>query len=143
MRMGKIVAVSLLCLALAAGAACGGGGAEPTATPAGEAIHVGPADSGRELTLDVGDWLVATMECDVSAGYHWYLINVTNRSVLGHVSEEYIPWWETGADDRLSRRIWTFEAKTAGTSDIYMTYNRSPELDPVPADTFNLSVTVR
>jgi predicted secreted protein len=145
MRMGKIIVISLLCLTLAAGAACGDGGQQaqptPTATPAGKTVHVGPADTGEELTLDVGDWLVATMTCET--GYHWYMVTVSNRSVLGHVLEEYVPWWESDAGDNLNRRIWTLEAKTAGTSDIYMVCNGSQGLDPVTAATFNLSVTVR
>ena len=149
MRMWKIAAVSLLCLVLAAGAACGGGGAEPTptatveptSTPAGKTVHVGPDDTGREITLDIGDRLVATMTHET--GYHWYLIEVSDRDVLGHVSQVYVPWWESDAGDNLNRRVWTFEADTAGTCDIYIVCNASLGKDEVPLATFNLSVTVR
>ena len=143
MRLGKIVAVSLLCLTLAAGAACNGdgNGAKPTATatPISSKVELTLADSGKELTLDVDDRVVITLDCDMTAGYHWHLIDYGDRSVLRKTKQQLLP----PGDSDLYTYIYAFQAYGPGTSDIYMTYNRSPELDPVPADTFNLSVTVR
>ena len=147
MMMGKIAAISLLCLALAAGAACnGGGGAEPTAKPtsigipAGETFHVGPDDTGKELTLDVGDVVVITLDCNMSAGYHWNLIDDGNRSVMKRIDFDLLMPTEPG---ELPTYIHTYQALHAGTSYVYFICNRSLELDPVPAKTLNLSVTVR
>jgi hypothetical protein len=143
MRMGKIAAISLLCLALAAAACDGGGGAEPTATPtampAGETFEVGPDDTGKELTLDIGDRLVANMTCEEKC--IWQFTDYGNRSVLPRIDFHFLL---LPKDPEYSYAyVHTFEARKAGTSDIRMKYNCSPEDVPIIVATFNLSVTVR
>jgi len=146
MRMAKAAAILLICVTLAAGAACGdgggggGGGAKPTGIPVGETFHVSPNDTGKELTLDVGDVVVMTLDCDISAGYHWYLLDEGNRSVMRRIAYEALLTRDPG---ELPAYVHTYQAHQAGSSYVHFVCNRSLELDPVPAATFNLSVTVR
>ena len=143
MRIWKIAAVSLLCLALAAGAACNGGGgseptATPTATPTGETFEVGPDDTGKELTLDIGDRLVANMTCETEC--KWHVRDYGDRNVLPRIDFYF---WVPQHSPGFFAYVHTFKARKAGTSNLQMTYNCSPEGSPVIVDTFNLSVTVR
>ena len=80
------------------------------------------------------------MESDNRAGYHWFLIDDGNRSVMRRIAFDMLLPEEAGG---LYTYVHTYQAFKPGTSYIYMIYNRSLALDPVPAAVFNISVTVR
>ena len=149
MKIASIIAVALFGVGLVAGLACGGDGGQatgPTPTPTAtvEQVAVTANDSGGEVTVGMGDELVATLESNPTTSYSWALVSISNTSVVTNVSNEYTPNPTPTGEPLVGsggNEVWTFKALAAGTSTIEMMYAR-PWESVEPAARFNITVTV-
>lgn len=111
------------------------------AAPAAQAKTVTVKDSGKSVTLRVGDRLAVDVAENPSTGYAWQ--TVTLPSILVAAGSKYTANpASAGLVGGGGRRVITFRAKKRGTGTLRLRYRRPT--DPQPLDrTFTVRVTVR
>jgi len=129
-----LIVVSLLVLALPA---CGplDGGSAP------KEVKVTAKEAGESVEVAKGGTLEITLEGNPTTGYTWEVESVDDK-VLKLESE---PDFEAESDAVGAGGMMTlkFTAEGAGKTDLKLVYHRSWEEDEAPAETFEISVTVK
>ena len=98
----------------------------------------------QETEIAVGGSLTVTLESNVTTGFAWELVNITDETVLEQVGEQEYKAPEAGAlIGAGGEEVWTFKALKKGTSTISMEYRRPWEKGVEPAQTFALTVVVK
>jgi inhibitor of cysteine peptidase len=112
-------------------------------SPAPEMQSLSSGDAGKVITAAAGSELTVTLEFNATAGYSWTEnADMSQSGVLQQTSHKYqppgevIPGWG-------GQEVWTFKALTAGTTIVSMEYKRPFEPNNPPANTFNVTVTVK
>ncbi len=104
------------------------------------ARELGSADSGQNITINVGDRIVAALLSNSSTGYTWKMTLAPDETVLKNVYTEYVPGaaipGAPGVDN------WVFDALKAGSTSFTLEY-QGPDPAAEPAETFNLNVEVK
>lgn len=129
LRLIVIVMVGLLC-------ACG---AEPS--PVISTKHLTEADAGRSIELRVGDKLEVTLPGNPTTGFQWE-VSVGDTAILRPSGEpEFEP--SSSAVGSGGKITMHFEAVGTGQMRLTLIYHRPFEKDVPPAQTFEVTVTVR
>ena len=126
---GTVVVLGLL-------TACG---APPT--PAASIQSLTEADAGRSIELRVGDQLEVTLPGNPTTGFQWEVGSV-DTSVIKPSGE---PEFKSSSSALGSGGQFTlrFEAVAPGQTTLKLIYHRPFEKDTPPAQTFEVSVTVK
>jgi inhibitor of cysteine peptidase len=132
-RRVAVLAAALLALALLG---CTGFGLP------GGALRLNQGDNGRSSTLAVGQELIVTLPSNPSTGYRWQ-VTAGDATVLAQAGEaqyasEGIPRPGSGGTE-----TFRFRAVAAGSTMLRLSYAPSYDPSAAPAETFDLSVTVR
>ena len=129
-----VVVVSLLVLALPACGPTGGGGAP-------KEVKVTEKEAGESVEVAKGGTLEITLEGNPTTGYTWEVESVDDK-VLKLEGE---PAFEAASEAVGAGGMMTlkFTAEGAGKTDLKLVYHRSWEEDEDPAETFEVSVTVK
>ena len=126
---GTVVVLGLL-------TACGA-----PATPAASSQSLTEADAGRSIGLRVGDKLEVTLPGNPTTGFQWE-VGSLDTSVLKPIGEpEYKP--SSNALGSGGQFTFHFEAVTPGQTTLQLIYHRPFEKDTPPAQTFEVTVTVK
>lgn len=99
-------------------------------------------DTGKTVTLKLGDTLWVQLEGNPSTGYNWEPAN-TDSKILTIVGEpEFIAQNKdlVGSGGTVSLR---FKATAAGQEPLKLIYHRSWEKDVAPLQTFEVSIVVK
>ncbi|NJL05247.1 MAG: protease inhibitor I42 family protein [Chloroflexaceae bacterium] len=114
-------------------AACGG---NPPPAP----TSLTAADSGRDVTLQVGAELVLTLEGNPTTGYEWQVEQV-DAAVLAQQGE---PEYTAAATMPGSSGVFVFRftAQAAGSTPLVLGYSRPFEPDTPPIEEFTVQITV-
>jgi inhibitor of cysteine peptidase len=104
-------------------------------------VSLGPADSGRQITIPMGRIVLVRLDANPSTGYSWSVIG--NPAPLVFVSSEY----EAGKQKQQppgspEMQVLRLKSDRAGTGDLKLGYRRPWEKDVAPAKTFQIHVTV-
>lgn len=96
-------------------------------------------DSGTAVTLRPGGKLNLKLDSNPTTGYYWYLKDI-DATHVDQLSENYIadpaPEGLTGSG---GHQLFVFEALNTGTSDLVLSYERSPQ---DVAETLTLKIKV-
>ncbi len=107
---------------------------------AGAALELNDAESGRSVSVPVGETVTVTLAGNPTTGYLWELTGI-ERTVLTPDAEPGF-----SADSPLAgsggRFTFRFAAAAAGTSPVRLVYRRPWEKDVPPLRSFDLTVTV-
>jgi predicted secreted protein len=128
----------ILCLLMASflfltAVACGGEAAAP------ENVFIAiQTDSGRTVTIGVGDVLQVMLPENQSTGYQWAV--VTNDESVLPMSDA--PAYEVDSDAAGDAQTFLFAAAAPGTSVLRLVNARAQETAVEPAATFELTVQV-
>ncbi len=114
-------------------AACGGN-SPPAPT------NLTAADSGRNVTLKVGQKLVLTLEGNPSTGYGWEVAQV-DAAVLAPQGE---PEYTAAANIPGSGGVFVFRftAQAVGSTPLVLGYSRPFEPNTPPIEVFTVEITV-
>ena len=100
-------------------------------------------DAGKVVNVPAGEEVMVTLESNITTGYSWTEnATLSNGAVLRQTSHEYQPPAEA-IPGRGGQEVWTFKALAAGTTTVSMEYKRPFEPNNPPANTFNVTVTVK
>jgi len=112
-----------------------------TASPAGSTRQFTEADDGNSIELHVGDTLEVTLPGNPSTGFQWEISNA-GMAVLRSSGEPEFQSSRSalGSTGKITLR---FEAVMTGQMELKLIYHRPFEKDVPPAQTFELSVTVK
>ena len=132
--LGLLVVASLLVLVLPA---CG----PLNEDSAPKEVKLTEKDAGKSVAVANGGTLEVTLEGNPTTGYTWEVESVDDK-VLKLESE---PDFEADSDAVGAGGMMTlkFKAEGAGKTDLKLVYHRSWEEDEAPAETFEVSVTVK
>ncbi len=134
MKSRALIAVIVLCL-LAALAGCRGGGDGP------ENVYIAyETDSGRTVTMGVGDELRIILDENPTTGYFWSV--VTNDEDVLSMSGD--PTYENTDDSTGGGGIktYTFRAAAPGTSALTLVNSEQGQSAVAPDRIFELTVVV-
>ena len=129
MKGSKLAVVLLLGILIVASIACGG-------------KTVNESNSGSQIYLSVGETFVVKLASNPSTGYSWNLSAITNTSIINKTSNAYIPP-SVQIPGRGGQETWKFQALSVGTATISMKYIQPWEPEAEPADTFEITVSVK
>lgn len=131
MRRVRVAILTLLVIALI-GAACANNGKQ-TKT-------IGASDSGKTVTLSVGDTLKVTLEGNPTTGYNWEAQSL-DTSMLKQVGEPaFTP--TTSALGSGGQVTLSFDAVGKGQTTLNLIYHRSFETGVAPLHTYQVTVQV-
>ena len=105
-------------------------------------VQVDASYNGEEVTLDVEDLLVVTLDANATTGFSWNLSAISDQDVIEKVSDEYIAPEQTGMVGVGGQEVWKFRAMAPGTAEITMVYIQPWVQPPDPAGTFSIIVVV-
>ena len=129
-----LVVASLLVLALPACGPMNEGGAPKD-------VKVTEKEAGKSVEVANGGTLEITLEGNPTTGYTWEVESVDDK-ILKLEGE---PDFEADSDAMGAGGMMTlkFDAEGAGKTDLKLVYHRPWEKDEAPAETFEVSVTVK
>lgn len=137
MRFACLLALILLISTLAG---CGPAAASLTAE---SGIQLSAADSGRTVTMKVGDHLVVELDANPSTGYTWE-IGEADSSIIKQVGEtEYKSASATPMPGQGGTQVLRFQAVGSGSTTLKLIYHRPWETGVAPINTFTVQVTVQ
>ena len=156
MKGSKLAVMFILCALLIAGIACGGTSESPTptptkaptATPSAHEVNVNASNSGGQVNISVGDFLVITLNSSPTTGFSWNLSEISAPIVITKVSNYYASYppptnFHLPAGGGAGFENWSFQALSVGTAAIYMKYIRPWETSAEPAANFSITVNVK
>ncbi len=110
-------------------------------TPAAPIQSLTEADAGRSIELRAGDTLEVTLPGNASTGFQWEVKSV-DASILKPSGE---PAFKSSSNALGSSGQFTlrFEAVAPGQTKLQLIYHRPFETDTPPAQTFEVTVTVK
>lgn len=113
-----------------------------TATPAA-ALVLTAADSGKAVSLRVGESLSLSLEGNASTGYSWALA-ADGSPVLAQVGSAVATSTAAAPDVVGAPEVnrWTFAAQKTGEATLRLEYRRPWEKDTAAARTFEVKVSV-
>jgi inhibitor of cysteine peptidase len=95
-----------------------------------------------EVQAKAGSSFTITLPANHTTGYSWRLAKPLNPDLLRQVSDIYSE--ETsGAIGAGGKEVWTFEALTKGTTELYFEYARPFEKDAAPVNTAKYKVEIK
>ncbi len=133
--MTKVVHLCLASVLLLGVFAC-------TIAPA-QTLSVTAKNSGTSVNLAVGGVMTVTLESNITTGYSWSEnASISDNTVMIQTGHQYVPPANQipGAG---GNENWTFKALAAGKVTVSMVYMRPFEPNNPPANTFNITVTVK
>jgi inhibitor of cysteine peptidase len=116
-----------------------GAGLQDAAQPA---MRVTVADSGRPVSLKLGDTLEVRLNSNPSTGFSWSVVSV-NHPVLERVSNDFRPSGDSNVPGAGGTDIWLFKAVKTGKQSLRLVYRRPSEKDTVAAKTVFYRVVVQ
>lgn len=111
-------------------------GCSPASTP------LTMSDNGRQVTLHPGDRLVIALEGNPSTGYTWEVVQV-DSSLLSEQGPVQFKAASTGLVGAPGIQTLTFKALKAGTATLTLGYLRPWEKGVLPANTFQITVSIQ
>ena len=110
-------------------------------TPAAPIQTLTEADAGRSIELRVGDTMEVTLPGNPSTGFQWEVESVDTSILKPSGEPEFKPSSNAlGSSGQVTLR---FEAVAAGQTTLKLIYHRPFEKDTPPAQTFEVTVTVK
>ncbi|MBU1877729.1 MAG: protease inhibitor I42 family protein, partial [Chloroflexi bacterium] len=100
------------------------------------------SNSGQTITLNKGDVLQVTLDCNPSTGYSWRVVQINNAVLVPEGDGEYQPGAgaeRVGAPDQCTFR---FHAVGSGTSTVKLGYKQWWDAQMAPDPVFEVTVTV-
>jgi predicted secreted protein/N-acetylneuraminic acid mutarotase len=107
-------------------------------------VYVDEEDANSQVTLELNQILVVTLESNPSTGYQWEAVEDPN-SILEQIGEAEFKSSYEGAEPIVGAGGWEifrFKAVSAGQMTLQMVYRRYWETDVEPAKTFSIDVVV-
>ena len=110
-------------------------------SPEQSSVHLTEADNGRSIELNVGDQLKITLPANPTTGFQWEVSGV-DSAILQSIGE---PSFEPSSNAVGSGGQVTFrlEAVAVGRTVLKLIHHRPFEENVPPAQTFEVTVTVR
>lgn len=109
-----------------------------------EAVYLSEQDSGRRITLEIGQTAVITLPENQTTGYSW-LFEVTpeEQDIIGNIKEKYIHQ-KTKLVGSGGVKEFSFKAQNTGKADIYGYYRRPwEELDKKTAQSVHFTIIIK
>ena len=106
-----------------------------------ETVILQREQSGQEITVKAGVVVQIELAELGSAGYSWYIDNL-NSQYLEFISEETRKVSEEGKIGAPVMRVWRFQAKEVGQTEIKMDYYRKWEGVKKSADHFFIRINI-
>jgi len=128
-QIRRYIALVGLLLSLTLSPGCGGKGE----------VRVSAGDNGSQVTLEVGQTLVLSLESNPTTGYEWEIAEI-DEAILKETHHEYKADWPVLIGSG-GRDIWHFRAEAEGRTTLTLNYRRSWE-KAEPIQTFSVEVVV-
>ncbi len=111
-------------------------------SPGASWVLVSKVDSGKTVSLHVNQELIVDLESNQTTGFQWLLAEISDRTVLGELSNLYnAPAADAPAGAGGIER-WTFKGLKKGTARLSMEYSRPWQGGEKAAETFTLTIVV-
>ena len=111
-------------------------------SPGASWVLVSKADSGKTISVDVNQELIVDLESNQTTGFQWLLAEISDRTVLGEVSNLYTAPGAGAPVGAGGIERWTFKGLKKGTAKLSMEYSRSWESSGKASETFALTIVV-
>ena len=132
--LALLVVVLLFVLALPACGPTDGGGAS-------KEVKLTKKEAGESVEVAKGGTLEITLEGNPTTGYTWEVESVDDKVLKQEGEPDSKPDSDAvGAGGMMTLK---FKAEGTGKTDLKLVYHRSWEKDEAPAETFEVSVTVK
>ncbi len=111
-------------------------------SPGASWVLVTKVDSGKTISLRVNQELIVDLDSNQTTGFQWLLAEISDRTVLGEVSNLYTAPAAGASVGAGGIERWTFKGLKKGTARLSMEYIRPWQGGEKAAQTFTLTIVV-
>ena len=111
-------------------------------SPGASWVLVSKVDSGKTISVHVNQELIVDLESNQTTGFQWLLAEISDRTVLGEVSNLYTAPVTGAPVGAGGIERWTFKGLKKGTARLSMEYSRTWEGGEKAVETFTLTLVV-
>ena len=105
-------------------------------------VKIDETANGTAVSLRAGQELIVTLKSNPTTGYDWQVDDL-DESVMKLTTQEFKPASDPNRLGAPGQTEFQFQAAGAGTTSLRLIYVRPWEKGVEPADTFQVSITVK